>query len=97
MALEESSIELKAHVEAFLAHLRRRGKAARTIERWSVELDRFVTWVGERELHEIDAAKLELGFLAEWEAGFRDRNGRAPALNSTRAVMQAIRSFYAFL
>lgn len=80
-----------------MANLRRRGKAPRTITRWSVELDRFVAWVGDRELREIDVAALELGFLTEWESAFRDRNGRAPALNSTRAVMQAIRSFYAFL
>lgn len=97
MALEDTYNELNHHVEAYLANLRRRGKAARTIVRWSVELDRFVAWVGGRELHEIDAAGLELGFLAEWEAAFRDRNGRAPALNSTRAVIQAVRSFYAFL
>lgn len=97
MGLEDNNTQLKAHVEAFLANLRRRGKAARTITRWSVELDRFVAWVGDRELHEIDAGALELGFLSEWEAAFRDRNGRGPALNSTRAVIQAVRSFYAFL
>ncbi len=51
----------------------------------------------ERELHEIDAGSLELGFLSEWEAAFQDRNGRAPALNSTRAVIQAVKSFYMFL
>ena len=97
MTLEDNTTQLKYHVEAFLANLRRRGKAARTITRWSVELDRFVAWVGDRELHEIDAGALELGFLTEWDAAFRDRNGRAPALNSTRAVVQAIRSFYAFM
>ena len=36
-------------------------------------------------------------FLAEWEGDFRERNGRPPALNSMRAVMQAVRSFYMFL
>ena len=55
-------------------------------------------WVGDRTPSEaIGAAHLELGFLAEWEAAFRERNGRPPALNSTRALMQALRSFYAFL
>lgn len=97
MGLEDYSTELNANVQAFLTNLRRRGKAPRTIKRWSVELDRFVAWVGERELHEIDAGALELGFLTEWEAAFQDRNGRAPALNSTRAVIQAVKSFYAFL
>ncbi len=97
MSHEETYTLLKARVEAFLANLRRRGKAARTIKRWSVELDRFVAWVGDRELHEIDAGALELGFLTEWEAAFRDRNGRAPALNSTRAAIQAVKSFYAFM
>ena len=97
MTLEDNTTQLKSHVEAFLANLRRRGKAARTITRWSVELNRFVVWMGDRELHEIGAGELELGFLSEWEAAFRDRNGRAPALNSTRAVVQAIRSFYAFM
>lgn len=97
MGLEEYTTELKANVEAFHANLRRRGKAPRTIKRWSVELDRYVAWVGDRELHEIDAGALELGFLTEWEAAFHDRNGRAPALNSTRAVIQAVKSFYAFM
>lgn len=97
MTLEVNTTQVKSHVEAFLANLRRRGKAARTITRWSVELNRFVVWMGDRELHEIGAGELELGFLTEWEAAFRDRNGRAPALNSTRAVVQAIRSFYAFM
>lgn len=97
MRLEDYSTELKANVEAFLTNLRRRGKAPRTISRWSVELDRFVAWVGERKLYEIDAAGLELGFLSDWEAAFRDRNGRAPSLNSTRAVVQAVRSFYGFM
>jgi integrase len=40
---------------------------------------------------------LELGFLAEWERSFEDRNGRPPSLNSMRAVMQALRSFFAFV
>lgn len=97
MGLEVYSTELKTNVQAFLTNLRRRGKAPRTIKRWSVELDRLVAWVGERELHEIDAGALELSFLTEWEAAFQDRNGRAPALNSTRAVIQAVKSFYAFL
>ncbi|HEX5582351.1 tyrosine-type recombinase/integrase [Gaiella sp.] len=97
MGLEDYSTELKPAVEAFLTNLRRRGKAPRTLKRWSVELDRFVAWVGERKLYEIDAGALELGFLSEWERAFKDRNGRAPALNSTRAVIQAVRSFYAFL
>ena len=97
MGLEDYSTELKASVEAFLTNLRRRGKAPRTITRWSVELDRFVAWVGERKLYEIDAAALELGFLSDWESAFRDRNGRAPSLNSTRAVVQAVKSFYGFM
>jgi site-specific recombinase XerD len=94
---DDSSTQLNFLVEQFFAYLRRRGKAPKTLVRWQVELERFAAWVGERPLGEIDAAQLELGFLAQWEAGFRDRNGRAPALNSMRAVMQALRSFYTFL
>lgn len=97
MELYANSSELNQSVEAFFAYLRRRGKAPRTVKRWSAKLDRFVAWAGDRELHEISSGDLELGFLAGWEADFRDRNGRAPALNSTRAVIQALRSFYAFL
>ena len=97
MGQELSYTPVKSSVEAFFAYLRRRGKAAGTITRWSPELDRFVAWVGDRKLYEIDAADLELDFLADWEAAFRDRNGRPPALNSTRAVVQAVRSFYAFM
>lgn len=59
-------------------------------------MDRFAIWAGDRPLHEIGAAELELGFLGEWEANFEGRNGRPPSLNSTRAVMQAVRSFYGF-
>jgi integrase/recombinase XerD len=91
-----SSSELNTFLEAFFVHLRRRGKAPRTAKRWRPELDRFAAWVGRRPLHEVTAAELELGFLAEWERSFEDRNGRPPSLNSTRAVMQALRSFFAF-
>lgn len=73
------------------------GRAPGTVKRWSAELYRFVARAGDREFHEIGSGDLELGILAEWETGFRARNGRAPALNSTRAVIQALRSFYAFL
>ena len=52
---------------------------------------------GERPLSEITSADLELGFLPDWEARFEDRNDRLPSLNSTRAVVQAVRSFFAFL
>lgn len=97
MALDVSESALKSSLEAFFASLRRRGRSPRTVKRWSVELDRFAAWVGERPLCELGARDLELGFLAAWEEGFRDRNGREPSLNSMRAVIQALRSFYAFL
>ncbi len=77
-------------------HLRRRGKSVRTVKRWRSELERFVAWVGERPFAEVSAADLELGFLGWWESSFEDRNARPPSLNSTRAVMQALRSFYGF-
>ena len=39
---------------------------------------------------------LELDFLVGWSAAFRARNGRDPLPNSRRAVIQALKSFYAF-
>jgi site-specific recombinase XerD len=88
---------LNSLVEAFFANLKRRNKAAHTLERWRPELRRFVQWVGERELHEITAADLDAEFLPWWEADFHARNGRDPSPNSLRAVIQALRSFYAWL
>ena len=92
-----SSSGLKSLVEAFFVFLGRRRKAPGTIERWRPELRRFVEWAGERQLAEITGRELEFGFLASWEADFRARNGRDPAPNSVRAVVQALTSFYAFL
>ena len=83
-------------MEGFLEHLRRRRKAAATIERWRPELERLVVWAAGRRLAELTSAELELGFLPEWEAGFRDRHGREPAANTVRAVVQALRSLFAF-
>ena len=65
MKSDVSSTQLNFLVGQFFAYLRQRGKAPRTLEQWQVELDRFVAWVGERQLAEIDSAGLELGFLAE--------------------------------
>lgn len=89
--------EMNPLVEAFFSNLKRRNKAAQTLARWRPELRRFVEWMGERQLHEVTAADLDAGFLPYWEDGFRARNGRDPAPNSLRAVIQALRSFYAWL
>ena len=66
-----SSTQLNYLVAQFFAYLRRCGKAPRTAERWQVELDRFVAWVGDGELAEIDSAALEL------PGGVRGRLSRA--------------------
>jgi len=95
--VEESLGELNLLVEAFFGNLRRRSKAVLTLKRWRPELARFVAWVGERPLQEITAAELDGGFLPCWEAEFRARNGREPKPNSLRAVIQALKSFYAYL
>lgn len=89
--------ELNHLVEAYFSNLKRRNKAAHTLERWRPELRRFVEWVGERQLHEVTAADLDADFLPWWEADFHTRNGRDPSPNSLRAVIQALRSFYAWL
>lgn len=88
---------MQALTEAFLAHLARRRKAAATIERWRPELDRFRTWAAGRPLAAISSDELEFGFLAHWEQEFQARNGREPAANTVRAVMQALASLFAFL
>lgn len=89
--------ELNPLVEAFFSNLKRRNKAAHTLARWRPELRRFVQWMGQRQLHEIAAADLDADFLPWWEDDFRARNGRDPSPNSLRAVIQALRSFYAWL
>jgi integrase/recombinase XerD len=94
---EETSTELNHLLEAFFGNLRRRNKAASTLVRWRPELEQFIAWVGERPLSEVTAAALDGGFLPAWEDGFRVRNGRDPSPNSLRAVIQALRSFYAYL
>jgi integrase/recombinase XerD len=94
---EDSSLTLNHLVEAFFGNLRRRNKASLTLERWRPELRRFAVWVGERPMWEITAADLDGGFLPNWEAEFRLRNGRDPSPNSLRAVIQAVKSFYAYL
>jgi len=88
---------LNTLVEAYFANLKRRNKAAQTLERWRPELRRFAEWVGERELHEITAADLDAEFLPWWEAAFRVRNGRDPSPNSLRAIIQALRGFYGWM
>src|SRR5689334_6001336 len=97
MGGDSDSSELNDLVEAFFAYLGRRRKAPGTLKRWRPELRRFVKWAGERSLAAITGRDLEFGFLAAWDAEFRARNGREPASNSVRAVIQAISSFYAFL
>lgn len=94
---ETSHTRIGFLVEAYFAALRRRNKAPNTITRWRPELRRFVDWAGERELYEISAADLDQGYLTAWEEGFRERNGRDPAPNTTRAAIQAITSFYSWL
>ena len=95
--LGNTSTGLNSLVEAFFVYLRRRQRAASTIERWRPELRRFVEWADARELWEITGQELEFGFLTVWEDEFQVRNGREPSPNSLRAVMQALTSFYAFL
>jgi len=96
MVVDEVHTPLRTLVEAFFAYLKRRNKADNTVKRWRPELDRFVAWVGDRQLYEIGVRDLGLEFLADWQGDFRQRNGREPSANSLRAVVQAIKSFYAF-
>jgi site-specific recombinase XerD len=94
---DDSSSRLKALVEAFFVYLKRRQRAASTIERWQPELRRFLEWAGDRKLAEITPQEIEFGFLTVWEQEFEQRNGRPPSANSLRAVIQALASFYRFL
>lgn len=97
MGLEGEANSLNFLVEGFFASLKRRNKAPKTIKRWRPELARFVAWAGTRQLSEIKAADLDGDFLVVWEAAFKERTGREPSPNSLRAVIQALRSFYAWL
>ena len=96
MPLHGSSGSLKSLVEAFFAYLKRQNRAASTIKRWRPDLAQLVSWVGERGLSEIGGRDLGLDFLTVWERNFEERNGRPPAPNTMRAIIQAITSFYAF-
>lgn len=97
MDLEVSQSGLNFLVEGYFASLKRRNKSPKTVERWRPELARFVAWAGDRRLWEITAADLDGDFLVTWEIAFKARTGREPAPNSLRAVIQALKSFYAWL
>lgn len=91
------SVPLSQLRDSYKAQLRRMERAENTIERWVAEVDLFVAWVGERPLHEIRAREIELDFLAGLQAAFEERNGRPMAAGTMRIIIQALKSFYAFL
>lgn len=86
--------QLKA---SYSAHMRRMRRTPSTIQRWMRELDAFVEWVADTPLWEIRARDIELGYLAQLESSFIERNDREMSAATMRCTIQALKSFYAFL
>lgn len=83
--------------EAFLSYQKRRGRSAKTLERYGPILDSFTAWAGDKPLSEIDPSDLDFGFFVEWAKDFERRNGREPSAQSLRGVHTALSSFFRFM
>lgn len=93
--------------EAFLAAIRRRGKAEATLKSYGKSLRYFAQWAEDRDLSSITADQIENDYLPWWERQFEldkierfglERGaGRTPAQNSLRVHLNALGSFYDWL
>ena len=92
---------------AFLAAIRRRGKAPATLKSYGKSLRYFAQWAEHRDLSSITADEIENDYLPWWERQFEldkierfglERGaGRTPAQNSLRVHLNALGSFYDWL
>jgi integrase len=83
-------------VDAYLALLRRRGRAPKTTTKYALYLDAFAEWAGERTPAELSTTDIDFGFLGDWSAEFERRNGRQASSASLRATIGAIGGLYRF-
>ena len=84
-------------LNGFNAYLARRGRAARTREKYIHFLRQFEQWAGERDLASIASREIELSYLGDWCTSFERAHGRPPSANTVRHHIAALKSFYAFL
>ena len=84
-------------VDAFLGHLKRKGRSAKTLQKYRPYLEAFAEWAGDRSPASLTTADLDFGFLGVWGEQFERRNGRSPSPQSLRGVVGAISGLYRFL
>jgi hypothetical protein len=79
-------------VSAFMAYLRRHNAAPKTPVKYGQHLATFAAWAGERQLGDIAAAQIEMGYLAGWYEDFEQRRGKAPSPSTHKNHVQALRA-----
>jgi site-specific recombinase XerD len=84
-------------LKSFDAYLARRGRAARTREKYMHFLHGFEQWAGDRDVDSIASGEIELSYLGAWCASFEHAHGRPPSPNTVRHHIAALKSYYAFL
>ena len=85
-------------IDAFLAYLRRRGRAASTRVKYEQLLLEYRDWLTKNgKTLAVTAIDIEFGYLEDWFECFCDDHGREPSANSQRNRIGALSSFYAFL
>jgi integrase len=84
-------------VNAYLGWLKRRDAAPATLKKYNPYLETFADWAGHRHPADISSWEIDGLFLAEWEARFERRRGRAPSRHSKRGMIGALSSFYGWL
>jgi site-specific recombinase XerD len=82
---------------SFDAYLARRGRAARTRDKYAHFLRQFTSWAGDRAPGSFTAQEIELGYLGTWHTEFERRHGKPPSPNTLRHHIAALKSYYAFL
>src|SRR5436190_4743406 len=93
--------------QAFLAAMRRRGRAPATLKSYGKSLSHFTEWAADRDLATITADEIENDYLPWWERqfeldkierfGVKRGAGRVPARNTLRVHLNALGSFYDWL
>lgn len=82
---------------AYWSYLQRRGRSRATRVQYAVYLEPFIAWVGDRDLADVTAHEIELGWLGQWYGEFEQRYGRLPAPKTVANHMTALDSFFTFL
>lgn len=92
-----ASMSPRELLQAFCEYQTRRGLSPATQTAYRQYILQLVLWLGDRPLHDLQPADIELVYLGHWSSRFTGRYGRPPSGRTMRNHLIALNAFFGFM